>query len=423
MAPVTICVPVFQAEAFLAETLDAIAAQNFSDFTVLMSVEPGRDNSASICRKYLIDSRFEVIEQKNRLGWVGNCNWLIREVKSEFFCIIPHDDVIHPDYIGTLLHFLMTKPSAVNAFTDLQGFGERKIPVITQHEVCGPPLRRTLDVLLNHYPSVSFRGLTRRGPPNDPPLLPEELADNWAADTAWLMILALRGELCRVPGILYHKRYHSGSVHASWSKSQTCSVYAKHTAFMLRNALPVARNDTERQLLVLAALMRLVGIGEARSHFSLPTDPLETAIMVATFVQQVGIDNVPSGTQILEATEAGPLRAALASQKGALALAAGRPFIAQRYFETALKADRRSNSAGAGLLQALAYRRPSRILSAFWQAKRRCKNFILWTLLALIRTKRGFMNNAQNPREASKESAARIVHKIIGLLCRRQRVN
>ena len=77
MNAVTVCVPVYNAAAFLAGTLDSITAQTFTDFKVLISLDRGDDDSEAICRRYLADRRFELIVQPRRLGWVGNVNALI----------------------------------------------------------------------------------------------------------------------------------------------------------------------------------------------------------------------------------------------------------------------------------------------------------------------------------------------------------
>ncbi len=336
MTRVTICVPIFEAGSFLQETLDAISRQNFSDFRVIMSVDRGSDNSAAICRERLSDPRFSLVEQPDRLGWVGNCNWLIRHVETEFFCIIPHDDIIHPDYLGLLLNFLTSRPEAVNVFCDLQGFGDRS-PFIVQNEVRGTPFRRVIDVLLNHFSSVSFRGLTRLGARDDPPLLPETLEGHWAADTAWLMTLALRGELCRLPATLYRKRYHSNSVHASWwSGSDVDSSLVRLTALLRRLALLAARSETERQLITLAAVMRLCGIGDA----GIPYDMLGRAMILLSFAREVGVDDLQiNRSMVLRLAEAGPLNAALFYRQGLRLLASGRHLNAQQQFRKAIAAD------------------------------------------------------------------------------------
>ena len=61
---VTVCVPVFNAAVFLAETLDSIAAQSFADIKVLISLDRSDDDSESVCRHYLGDRRFELIVQR-----------------------------------------------------------------------------------------------------------------------------------------------------------------------------------------------------------------------------------------------------------------------------------------------------------------------------------------------------------------------
>ena len=48
MTAVTVCVPVFNAAAFLAETLDSIAAQSFADIKVLISLDRSGDDSESV---------------------------------------------------------------------------------------------------------------------------------------------------------------------------------------------------------------------------------------------------------------------------------------------------------------------------------------------------------------------------------------
>lgn len=335
MTKVTVCVPIFEASKFLGETLVGIKRQNFTDFRVMMSVDRGRDNSAAICRDYLIDSRFFLVEQPNRLGWVKNCNWLIRHVETEFFCIVPHDDIIHPDYLGLLLELLNSRPEAVNVFCDLQGFGESS-PFVVQNEVRGPRFRRVLDVFLNHFSSVSFRGLTRIGTSGDLPLLPDALEGHWGADTAWLMVLALRGELCRLPATLYKKRYHSNSVHASWWRSDVKSSLVRLTALMCRLALVVTKNETERQLVTLAAVMRLCGIGDA----GFPLDPLDRAMILMAFARDIDADDLRiDKNSLLRTIEAGPLNSAMFCRQGLRSLASKRYVRAQHQFRKALEAD------------------------------------------------------------------------------------
>ena len=123
MTAVTVCVPVFNAAVFLAETLDSIAAQSFADIKVLISLDRSDDDSESICRRYLHDRRFELIVQRERLGWVGNVNALIERVDTPYFCITPHDDLLAPQYLAEVYALAASDPAIACAYSDVQGFG------------------------------------------------------------------------------------------------------------------------------------------------------------------------------------------------------------------------------------------------------------------------------------------------------------
>ena len=98
-ATVTVCVPVWNGEAFVVETLASLKAQTFTDFEALVSVDQSDDRSLAICRSIEAeDSRFSVFEQPGRLGWIGNVNWLLARIQTEFACILPHDDVMAATY-------------------------------------------------------------------------------------------------------------------------------------------------------------------------------------------------------------------------------------------------------------------------------------------------------------------------------------
>ena len=63
-----------------------------------------------------------------------------------------------------------------------------------------------------------------------------------------------------MPRAIYHKRYLPGSAHAEWEnwhKWQKGAAWVQHCLDMLAEALPVATDNEERQLLIDAARARL----------------------------------------------------------------------------------------------------------------------------------------------------------------------
>ena len=89
---------------------------------------------------------------------------------------------------------------------------------VTQPSIRGNQIERTLEFLNNHYSAVALRGLVNRKIISDNILLNENDSSNFAIDALWNLQMTLKGELIRVPEILYHKYLYSGSAHSSWKK-------------------------------------------------------------------------------------------------------------------------------------------------------------------------------------------------------------
>jgi GT2 family glycosyltransferase len=288
---VTVCVPVFNAATFLAETLDSIAAQSFTDIKVLISLDRSDDDddSESVCRRYLHDPRFELIVQRERLGWVGNVNALIERVDTPYFCITPHDDLLAPQYLAEVYSLAASDPAIACAYSDVEGFGTSR-PYFAQPDIRGTLMERVIDFLINHFAVVPFRGIIRRRNSDDRPYIPAGLRRDYAADTVWMLHIALRGELRRVPSMLYAKRYHEASVHAPWSRwprEELIVLWAEQAAACARIALEHISDSRDREVVLAAALMRVAGAGNCRVYAT-PREPFEIAAATATFCDALG---------------------------------------------------------------------------------------------------------------------------------------
>ena len=296
MSTLTVCVPVFNAAAFLADTLDTITAQTFTDFKVLISLDRSEDDSEAICRRYLTDRRFELIVQPRRLGWVGNVNALIDRVDTPFFCIMPHDDLLAPQYLAEIYALAASDPAIACAFSDMAGIRGRHHLMFVQDEIRGTPIERATDFLLNHFNSVAFRGIIRRHGPDDRPHLPTGLRGDFAADTVWVMRLALRGELRRLPVALYTKRLLKSSVLNTWSRSTRAEMlvlWAEQAVASGRMALEYFKDPQDREIILAATWMRT--IGKVSKRTAAPTRPSEVAIAAAIFCEAFGDVSVTDG--------------------------------------------------------------------------------------------------------------------------------
>ena len=52
MPEISVIVPVYKAEAFLADCIDSILSQSFSDFEIILVDDGSPDNSGRICEEY-----------------------------------------------------------------------------------------------------------------------------------------------------------------------------------------------------------------------------------------------------------------------------------------------------------------------------------------------------------------------------------
>ena len=67
----SIGIPVYNGENYLAETLDSLLGQSYENFELIISDNASTDGTAGICRRYMKqDSRIRYICQPRNIGLV-----------------------------------------------------------------------------------------------------------------------------------------------------------------------------------------------------------------------------------------------------------------------------------------------------------------------------------------------------------------
>lgn len=268
--PVFVGVPVWRGAAFVAETLRSILAQDGVALRVLVAIDGEDVGSLEACQPFVTDSRVKIVRHPQRLGWVGNIAFLFGEGAkegAEYVCVQPHDDLIEPGYLAALLDQAQRSPRAAVVYSDIGiiGDGQRgfRIP-----SVVGTPLQRQMAMLRHHYSAAAIRGLTRVSALRLVPPISGNPVGDFAADTVWCARLATAGDLVRVPEMLYRKRYHAQNTHSKWNRwgrDRKVAAWKQHCLDMLAEALPVARDGQQAELLLRTAATRLMSGGPAGS--------------------------------------------------------------------------------------------------------------------------------------------------------------
>lgn len=298
---VTIGVPVYRGERFLEETLHTIQRQIYTAFDVIISVDSPDPVCEAICAKFLDDPRFKLVVQPQRLGWVGQINWLIGQVTNTFWYYHQQDDLTDPRYLQILVGHAQRHPTAALVYCDIEPMGRVTDEIFSAPSVLGvTPFARVMTMIHAHFPAFAFRGLTRAAVLAEAGPVPVNAVDNFGVDIAWLTGIARCGELHRVPDVLYRKRYHDRNTESRWwaqPKPQQLECWAHHCVDMLMQAIQVRGSPQQARLLWQAAVSRLTA-PEAAGHFLNVDDltPEDRWTLLDTFLDRAEAsqpDNVP----------------------------------------------------------------------------------------------------------------------------------
>jgi hypothetical protein len=219
---VTALLPAWQAAEFIQPTLDALSAQTYADFRVLVSVDRCDDDTHAICQAHAAhDPRFRVIRQDRRLGYVGNCNFLLDQAETDYVLFAFHDDILKPEYVASLAEVLDARPEAIISFSDVlltHVSGRQEHWEFTALEGLRDRLQRAA-LMLQPVDKwwVPNRGLFRLQAARRINGLKTHGAGEFSSDLPWLFHMSLLGEFARVPETLCYKYYKPGSLSRSWA--------------------------------------------------------------------------------------------------------------------------------------------------------------------------------------------------------------
>jgi glycosyltransferase involved in cell wall biosynthesis len=111
---VTLGVPVYNGEAFVAEALESLLAQTYRNFEIVISDNASTDRTAAICQEFAArDSRIRYVRQKENRGSVNNFNCLVALARGRYFKWAASDDICCPTYLESVVAVLEAEPDIV----------------------------------------------------------------------------------------------------------------------------------------------------------------------------------------------------------------------------------------------------------------------------------------------------------------------
>ena len=210
---VTIGIPVYNGENYLADTLDSILSQTFEDFEVLITDNASTDGTEAICRAYAErDPRVRYHRQPKNLGAAPNYNDVFHRSHSEYFKWSAHDDLIEPAFLEECVSVLDTRPDVVVAFTMFDSINSEGVRIDigkARPGLASPEVSTRVRTAIYPYrqggaSDAAIFGLMRRSA-----LDRTRLHGSYTgSDRTILMELALLGPFFQVPERLFLNRDH-----------------------------------------------------------------------------------------------------------------------------------------------------------------------------------------------------------------------
>ena len=111
MPLVSVIMPVYNGEKYLAEAIDSILVQTFTDFELLIVDDGSQDNSAEIIRSYeKRDSRIRFFQLERNVGSAAARNRGIASASGAYIALMDCDDVSLPKRLQKQVDFLQANP-------------------------------------------------------------------------------------------------------------------------------------------------------------------------------------------------------------------------------------------------------------------------------------------------------------------------
>lgn len=245
---------VYNGENYLAESLDALLGQTYTDFELIISDNASADSTGDICREYAQqDSRIRYFRQPRNIGSAPNHNFTIDHAGGELFKTASHDDLYARDLVERCIAALDEYPHVVLAHSwsaVIDGDGKLTelvpYPVATDAQKASERLRSMLfDGWGDDEGGVVRTDVLRR----------TALHGSYhLADRTFTAELALHGPFYMVPDWLYFRREHAGQGGKRKTIRGRCANLDPRRANRLLN--PVARLYAEYFLSYATAIRR-----------------------------------------------------------------------------------------------------------------------------------------------------------------------
>ncbi len=166
MATVTIGIPVYNEERYLAKTIESALGQSFTDLRLIITDNCSTDKSYDIAREYeKSDKRVRVVRHPENMGMINNFNYSLAISDTKYFAWLGAHDIFLKDYLKEAVDVLEKAPGVIMAYPKSVLVDENDILIRDMEDdidTTGLSMRERLFKIIrkSHY-GISIHGIFR----------------------------------------------------------------------------------------------------------------------------------------------------------------------------------------------------------------------------------------------------------------------
>jgi glycosyltransferase involved in cell wall biosynthesis len=162
MALINVFIPVFNAEPYLALTIESVLAQTYTNWELIIIDDYSTDNSYNVALAYSKkDPRISLIKNEQNLGMMRNWNKGISMCDAEYFAKLDADDLWHPNMLEESINIMRQQPDVgmvctaclyINSKGDIVGESHPDVPDFARNKAfsCIDLVRQGSDKMLQY---------------------------------------------------------------------------------------------------------------------------------------------------------------------------------------------------------------------------------------------------------------------------------
>jgi glycosyltransferase involved in cell wall biosynthesis len=210
---VSIGIPVYNGAGFIAEAIESVLSQEFTDFELIIADNSSADDTYAICCRYAAeDNRIKVVRHPRNIGAAQNYKYVFHCSQGQYFSWLASDDLLRPGFLSACLEGFSTSSIAPVLVYPSFDFIDEQGATLTRdcrspHAISPSPIERLKHTLDNQGFVTALFGVFRREA-----LKKTRLIGSFASsDYVLLAECALLGSIVRLEGPpLFCRRLHSG---------------------------------------------------------------------------------------------------------------------------------------------------------------------------------------------------------------------